>query len=674
MLFPERKTVTPPSNLRSSWSSRQIRYGIVRSLQPLHDQYPLVVPELAEYFPSNSDFTAVQPYSQQSTAHLFSAQLQQQRLRRRQQLWKRLYFPAFLYASQGSNKAYSLAAASIPLTAHSSGPSFFKYLLVFTAGGLFFSTVIAAVYAVYGLGTENVKRIFDIIALVLKRVWISFTVGLGAARLALLGKDDDENEDADERSGDQGRATLQISEVGEGADPDVPANKNLKPPPKQTFQDQKMDKKSKKGQWKWKKAWSTLKEQLVETGRTATQGVRAMRQERTLYTALVGQRGLVPIQYAVAKLLPYSISTIMETALRDTLKNIKPSKAIKKMTLKSFKAGRVPPTFLAARAYDVENCIAIDFDIDWASEVEASFNLFTAGGLAKVPVSIKSIDFSGIVRVVLTPLRPDPPGYGATLISFPTSPKLSLDVKVLGGELTKLPFLKKEITSLLQKSIKEELLWPRRNVVPMLDKGRQILTNADLQRLREIDPFLSLEQTLVNSNEPIVKDIRERLLPAQDDLQQPIISLLEDLDDSSNSTNITEVDDSVRERRNNWFGRFNRGKKSKVLTGDAVLNVTKLPDEEEMKNKTKSKPPTNDTAYSIEAQLSTIFESISKFFEEFLSNIVGDNDNNNNNSSDVSSKSTNKKGIQSVSEISEDVLDGEPKVTNATTEKIEVSV
>ncbi|KAG7372069.1 hypothetical protein IV203_018212 [Nitzschia inconspicua] len=661
MLFPERKTVDPP-NLVSSLNGRQIRYGIIRSLQPLHEHYPLIVPELSNDFPT----LAPLPYSEKTT-HLFSTRhQQQQRIRRQLRLWKRLHHPAFLCALRSTNNAYSLAATSIPMTASAGGTSFFKYLLVFTAGGLFFSTVIAMIYAVYGLGMENVKRIIDVLSLVLKRVWISFTVGLGAAKLALLDRDDDDEPDPSEA-----RTTLKISEAGDGADPDRTGIKTVRPPNKSSFHDRMKEKKATRTSLRWRKAWTTLKEQLVETGRTATQGVRAMRQERTLYTALVGQRGLVPIQYAVAKLMPYSVSTIMENALRDTLKSIKPSKAIKKMTLKSFKAGKVPPTFLAARAYDVENCIAIDFDIDWVSEIEASFDLFTAGGLAKLPVSIKSIDFSGVVRVVLTPLIPDPPGYGAMLISFPTSPQLSLDVKVLGGELTKLPFLKKEIASLLQKSIKEELLWPRRNVVPMLDKGRQILSNADLQRLREIDPFLTLEQTLVNSNEPIVKDIRERLLPAQNDLEQPIISLLGDLDDSSNSSNITSVSDTVSKRRNNWFGRFNRGKKSEILSGDAILNVTKLPDEEELKNQTNKMVTNDDNPYSIEAQISTVFESISKFLENLIQNIVGEDKESN------ATKDTDKKGInsQSVSRLNEDAIDdSSAEPSNATTEKIEVSV
>jgi hypothetical protein len=589
MLFPERKTAVTPS---VPWSSRQIRYGIVRSLQPLREQYPLIVPELESfhYYPNGT-----LPYSSSSSstnrAHVVSIRLQ--RRRRQQQkppppLWRRLYrYPALFYASKissnnnnnnNNNNAFSLAATSIPMTtASTSGPTLFKYLLVFTAGGLFFSTAIAAVYAVYGLGMENFKRILDIVSLVLKRVWISFTVGLGTTRLVLLGKDNEDDENCNDNdnhnmlANGKERAALQISQMGESST--VQNGATAIP-----HQEYKKRESRGNGNWKWKKAWNTLREELIETGRTATQGVRAMRQERSLYTALIGQRGLVPIQYAVAKLMPYSVSTIMENALRDTLKNIKPSNAIKKMTLKSFNAGRVPPTFLAARAYDVENCIAIDFDIDWTSEVEATFNLFTVGGLAKIPVSIKSIDFSGVVRVILTPLRPDPPGYGATLISFPTSPKLSLDVKVLGGELTKLPFLRKEITSLLQNCIKEELLWPRRNVVPMLDKGRQILNGPELQRLREMDPFLSLEQTLVNSKEPMVKDIRERLLfPAQDGLERPFISILDDLD-NKNSTYIRDTDDSVRTRRNDWFGQ--------------------------------------------EHQISTILESISKFCQDFVPNIL----------------------------------------------------
>jgi uncharacterized protein YbcI len=616
-------------------------------LQPLHEKYPSIVPELDDLLvPSiiHPDYR---------TSHLFFHDNHHQTHRHfSPRRWKRrlLHNPAAAALfrplhgaynnNNNNNNNYSLAAAaaSIPVVgstaAAGAGPSFWKYLLVFTAGGLFFSSAIAAAYAITGLGMENVKRIVDIIGLVLQRVWISFTVGLGATKMALLGKDhddDDENDDGSETMQVSGDASELVDLDKADMPPETEAGgrfvlADTSPLAKDSSgtdevgdEEEDKSKKKPKGKLKWGNAWTVLKKQLAETKRTATEGFKAMRQEKTLYTALVGQQGLVPIQYAVAKLLPFSVTTVIENAIRDTLKNIKPSKVIKKMTLKNFSAGRVPPAFVAARAYDVENAIAIDFDVKWASEVEATFIVFAAGGFAKFPVSIKDLKFSGVIRMILTPLTQEPPGYGALLVSFPTPPQLSLDVKILGGEVTKVPFLRREITSALQKSIQEELLWPRRNVVPMLDKGKQILDRADLQKLARTDPFLELEQVLAKSNEPMVKDIRERL-QAKDDLDSPFINILDELENAS-GTNVTDAtsDQVLKQKRNNWFGRFSSKKKSQVFTGDAVLNVTKIPTEEEVINRTASEKE----KYSIEAQLSTVFESITKWFEELVESIIG---------------------------------------------------
>ena len=463
--------------------------------------------------------------------------------------------------------------------------SFIKYLLVFTAGGLFFSSAIAIGYAFYGYGVENIRRIVSVCLLVLQRVWISFTVGIGTARAALLGQDID-----DQKSSSAITTTTS-------------------------------DQQTSTSSWKWKKAWAVLKEQLSETRRTAAQGVQALRKEQTLYSAIIGQPGLIPLQVVIAKLLPYSVSTIMENSLRDIVKEVKSSNVIKKMTLSNFDMGNTPPLLDAARVYDVPNAIAFDYDVEWNSEMSATFQLYTVGGFARIPVSIKSVKFSGVIRVILTPLLPEPPGFGAMLISFPNQPRISLDVKILGGEVTKVPFLRTEITSMLQKSIEEQMVWPRRNVIPTMDRGSVILERSKLLDLQKTDPLLAAEQELMNSNETLVKEVRERIMKETGGgNKNNTISLLDEeeaIDTEAVLTNST----------GSWLniglgkvqGWFNRGKQEDdrlSSRSDDVSNMTSTSNLETANETSTVTSSENNVMAEIGNGISNAFESVCKFFQQ----------------------------------------------------------
>jgi hypothetical protein len=336
-----------------------------------------------------------------------------------------------------------------------------KLFLTFVSGGLFFSTVLAAIASCYAVGVDNVKRFADILFVVIQRVWITFTFGLGATKLTLLGREG-------------------ISET-------------------------KSDGISKHAHWRWKSAWGVLKEKMQETRETAARGVQALRQEAKLYTAAVGAPGLIPLQYMLDRMMPLSLANILEEAIKEALKSMPQQNTIKKMTLSSFAVGGATPVLEAARVYDVENVIAFDYDVKWRSELEATVQVHTA--LAPVPVVLKNFSFDGVVRVVLTPLTKTAPGYGAMLLSLPSTPKISLDVRVMGSEI---PFLKQEITTALYKSITDEWLWPRRNVIPSMKSGGEqpILSQVELLNLKYTDPLLEAEKTL-RSQQPLLKSIHD---------------------------------------------------------------------------------------------------------------------------------------------------------------------
>lgn len=82
--------------------------------------------------------------------------------------------PPYLGRSPGPIHLFFATTLAPPIVTNSSGMSLFQFLLVFTAGGLFFSTVIAAIAACYAMGIENVRKIWELVTLVLQQVWSTF--------------------------------------------------------------------------------------------------------------------------------------------------------------------------------------------------------------------------------------------------------------------------------------------------------------------------------------------------------------------------------------------------------------------------------------------------------------------------------------------------------------------
>ena len=96
--------------------------------------------------------------------------------------------------------------------------------------------------------------------------------------------------------------------------------------------------------------------------------------------------------------------------------------------------------------------IALDVDVSWQSAIKAEVELTTTRVGARVPVSVRNLRFEGAIRLMVVGLQSSEPGYGAILVSFPSAPKVGLDLTVAGGELTKLPWLRTEVQKVRPKT------------------------------------------------------------------------------------------------------------------------------------------------------------------------------------------------------------------------------
>ena len=336
----------------------------------------------------------------------------------------------------------SAAETAVAAAVANTGASTFSIFLAFVAGGLFFSTVAAAVGAIFIFGRDNVQRAFREVRLVVRRT-------LSVLRLAVAAA----------------WATL--------------------------FADDKQ----------WRMAIRELRKGFAKAKQTASEGVEAISLQRDLFAAAVGIPGLPLQQYIVDRLYAEQryLAVALEDACRETCKGVRNSR-VKRLTLRKFDAGAVPPKLIAARAYDATDALAFDVEMRWTSELTAEMEMTLAGPLgARVPVSVRNLRFEGPVRLVATPLVNVAPGFGALLISLPSAPRIGLDVSVAGGEVTKLPWLRDEIVTAMQANIADELLWPRRLVLDQkkpTPSPQSLLARAQLEKLATDDPLLQAEKAL----------------------------------------------------------------------------------------------------------------------------------------------------------------------------------
>ena len=125
-----------------------------------------------------------------------------------------------------------------------------------------------------------------------------------------------------------------------------------------------------------------------------------------------------PHKAMLAESLQHSLS---EMAGDDFVKGMR----MKGFELRRFSAGEIAPELLEARAYDLgPTAMAFDFDVRWHSQMVAEVDAITTGVGARVPVSVRNLRFDGPVRLIVTDLTAEAPGYGAVLLSLPTRPEV----------------------------------------------------------------------------------------------------------------------------------------------------------------------------------------------------------------------------------------------------------
>lgn len=344
---------------------------------------------------------------------------------------------------------------------------FLSLAISFFLGGLFFSTVVAFIAAIIALGKENTRRLREVIGILYRRNWVVWKLSMQLTMDVLRGKEN------------------------------MSGFKNRFPAALQTFKDG-----------------------VAEVKRVFTESVDAIKKETKMYSAAVGLPGLIPIQYIFDRIFPSTLTAPFESALQDALLNtVKENAQIRKLTLQKFSMGETAPRILEARLFDLgSRDMAFDLEMLWQSNARADLEIRVSSFGAKIPVTIQNLRFEGPVRLILCGLTPEEPGWTALLISLPRPPQIAFDIKVAGGLITQVPWLRNELAKMLDDAVAEEVLWPRRAVVsaPTPYKAKPLLNPMEILSLMRDDPLLRMERELMAS---IPDDFRSTFeAPTQEDI------------------------------------------------------------------------------------------------------------------------------------------------------------
>jgi hypothetical protein len=376
-------------------------------------------------------------------------------------------------AADAATAVTASAATSAAATVAATGGSFWGYFLSFLFGGVFFSTALGVATIFISVGSANVQRAWRVFRFLASRVWKLVAATFESVRLSLKAED-------------------------------------------QTWNDTR----------------AVLEEGLAKTKKEVDESLRAFNEEKDFYAAAVGVPGLRTAQYVIDHMMPGLIAAKLEASLSQSIANVKHPN-VKRMILKSVTAGKAAPLLTGARFYDVgENDMAFDVDVTWESDIEAGMDVvpamgLPAEGLARVPVLIHDVKFSGTVRVLMAALSRREPGYGAIVLSFPEPPAIALDVRVGGGlEVNRVPWLRKAVSDATRSWIKEEMLWPQRMLIPAEAPPTKagaapanVLTDAELAQVLKNDPLLRAETNLMSLKELATGEIgtKSKKMRASDD-------------------------------------------------------------------------------------------------------------------------------------------------------------
>ncbi|KAK9803778.1 hypothetical protein WJX73_005763 [Symbiochloris irregularis] len=165
-----------------------------------------------------------------------------------------------------------------------------------------------------------------------------------------------------------------------------------------------------------------------------------------------------------------AICQMVKETVEPIMEQYKPPGLVKKIYFKTLTFGEAPIKLESVWVEDEgENHVLLEVDFRWAGDANVAICVEVAGNAARMVPRVTNLSVAGTFRVILSPLVPTIPCFGAAVISLRKEPLIhfSLEFAGPGASAVKMwldPFLRDTLASLL--------VWPNRIVVPILPESQ----------------------------------------------------------------------------------------------------------------------------------------------------------------------------------------------------------
>ena len=190
-------------------------------------------------------------------------------------------------------------------------------------------------------------------------------------------------------------------------------------------------------------------------------------------------------------LWPY-VKAAVANSLRETLQPAldasKPA-SMSRLGFSAFDLGTNAPIIAGIKSYgNTNDDEEVMLDLDLLFMMEDPDIVFTVGSFASsmtFPIEMANVKLSGTLRVVLKPLFPRWPTFGAVCLGFTEKPLVEFSLKALHMDVMEVPLLSRSLTNIIKHSLATQCVWPNKIVLPIVDD----LSSLELEYLRTNRPL-----------------------------------------------------------------------------------------------------------------------------------------------------------------------------------------
>ncbi|KAF1331226.1 Extended synaptotagmin, partial [Globisporangium splendens] len=196
------------------------------------------------------------------------------------------------------------------------------------------------------------------------------------------------------------------------------------------------------------------------------------------------------LNQTVETLWPYvkaAVARSVKEALTPALEAVKPKIMMTELGFRGLDLGTAAPMINGIKSQKhLEEQVVIDIDLLFATQdTDIVFSFGNPGSSMSLTIELSDFLLRGTLRVVMKPLFPRWPTFGAVFVSFTEKPTVDFHLKTLGVNWMGLPALSSIFHNAIRSAIESKVVWPNKIVVPMV----QDLSKLEMESLSGNKPL-----------------------------------------------------------------------------------------------------------------------------------------------------------------------------------------